>query len=343
MDSDHYHRGVVFVPNTDSHPTDVSAEASRKTLAAARKALEMLEKEWDVAQVASWADHVSQGKGRVVLCGMGKSGIIAQKLAATLASTGCPSFFMHPAEALHGDIGMVTADDTPLILSNSGETEEIIKLLPNFLRLGVSIAAITSGSTSRLAKAARWCFTYSLPEGEGCPFNIAPMASTTLQLVWGDLLASFRMIRSGFTLERFAEFHPAGSIGTKLLTSKDLIHKDFPGVLPEASFLEALDAMTRGKLGMTTVMKGDQLAGVISDGDIRRALAKSQSQGMNPLDLFAGEFMTPHPVTIPSTMMAVESARVMESRRITFLVTTDPDGKVDGILHIHDLLAAKVI
>ena len=331
------------MPNTDSHPIDASIDASRKALAAARKAIETLESEWDTTQVASWADYVSQGKGRVVLCGMGKSGIIAQKLAATLASTGCPSFFMHPAEALHGDIGMVTADDTPLILSNSGETEEIVKLLPNFLRLGVPIAAITSGSTSRLAKAARWCFTYSLPEGEGCPFNIAPMASTTLQLVWGDLLASFRMIRSGFTLERFAEFHPAGSIGAKLLTSKDLIHEDFPRVLPEASFLESLDAMTRGKLGMTTVMKGNELAGVISDGDIRRALAKSQTQGVNPLELSASEIMTPHPVSIPSSMMAIESARVMESRKITFLVTTNTEGKIQGVLHIHDLLAAKVI
>lgn len=149
---------------TDSS-TDPKVEASRKVLVAAGKAIEALQTLWDPEQVGSWASYVSRNQGRVVLCGMGKSGLVAQKICATLASTGCPSFFLHPAEALHGDLGMVTAEDTLLILSNSGETEEIIRLLPNLLRLGVPIAAITSNAESRLAKAARWCFTYSLPEG----------------------------------------------------------------------------------------------------------------------------------------------------------------------------------
>jgi arabinose-5-phosphate isomerase len=317
-------------------------EASRKVLVAANRAIEALQSLWDPLQVESWASHVSRNQGRVVLCGMGKSGLVAQKICATLASTGCPSFFLHPAEALHGDLGMVTAEDTLLILSNSGETEEIVRLLPNLLRLGVPIAAITSNTESRLAKAARWCFTYALPEGEGCPFNFAPMASTTLQLIWGDLLAAYRMVQSGFTLERFAEFHPAGNIGVKLLTTKEIMHTSYPVIPSSATILEALDAMTHGKLGMTTVMEGERLKGVISDGDIRRALEKAKLSASNPLELRADQIMTPKPISIPSSLLAIESARIMEARKITFLLVLDGE-QVQGVLHIHDLLAAKVI
>jgi arabinose-5-phosphate isomerase len=328
--------------STPSDALNVAAEASRKALRAARLGIEALESDANLSLVADWAVHVSQSKGRVVLCGMGKSGLVAQKIMATLASTGCPSFYLHPAEALHGDIGMVTAEDTMLILSNSGETEEVVRLLPNFLRLGVPIAAITSNGGSRLGRAARWCFTYAMPEGEGCPLNFAPMASTTLQIVWGDLLASYRMVHSGFTLERFAELHPAGNIGAKLLVNKDILHANFPWVGPEASIIEALDSMTHGKLGMTTVMAGSNLKGVISDGDIRRALEKAKQQNLNPLDMKAAEIMTLNPICISSETLAVESARIMESRKITFLVAID-EGEVKGVLHIHDLLSAKVI
>lgn len=335
-------------PNTQLPQKDMAQarEASHRVLQAARLGLDALEQQANLAQVADWAVHVSQSKGRVVLCGMGKSGLVAQKIMATLASTGCPSFYLHPAEALHGDIGMVTADDTMLILSNSGETEEVVKLLPNFLRLGVPIAAITSNGESRLGRAARWCFTYAMPEGEGCPLNFAPMASTTLQIVWGDILASCRMVHSGFTLEKFAELHPAGNIGARLLVTREILHEAYPNVGKDAGIIEALDAMTHGKLGMTTVMEGDQLCGVISDGDVRRALEKAQIQGINPLDLRASDIMTAKPITIPSSLLAVESARIMETRKITFLLVVDEeDGlqHVRGVLHIHDLLSAKVI
>lgn len=316
--------------------------AARHVLAATRQALEALEGSWDEAMVQSWTQHVTRSSGRLVLTGMGKSGLVGQKIAATLASTGCPSFFMHPAEALHGDLGMVMAEDTVLILSNSGETEEVIRLLPSLLRMDIPIGAITSRADSRLGQAARWCFTYSLPNGEGCPLNFAPMASTTLQLVWGDLLAAYHMVESGFTLDLFARFHPAGNLGARLLKVEEVMHEAVPRVAPDTDLVATLGVMTRGKLGMAAVMDGDRLAGVISDGDIRRALEKAQQAGSNPLDLGAGDIMNAHPVCVAPATLAAEAARAMESRKITFLVVKDGE-RPCGVVHIHDLFAAKVI
>jgi arabinose-5-phosphate isomerase len=317
-------------------------KAARHVLEATRMAIEALESTWDEALVRSWTRHVTQSKGRLVLSGMGKSGLVAQKISATLASTGCPSFYLHPADALHGDLGMVTAEDTMLILSNSGESEEVIRLLPSLIRLGVRIGAITSRPDSRLAQAADWCFTYAMPDGEGCPLNFAPMASTTLQLVWGDLLAAYHMVESGFTLEHFAQFHPAGNLGARLLKVKDLMHTEFPRVTPSTGLVEALGAMTQGKLGMTTVMEGDTLVGVISDGDIRRALQGAQQMRSNPLSLNARNIMTPNPICVGPASLAVETAKSMEARKITFVVVKD-GATPCGIIHIHDLFAAKVI
>jgi len=333
---------VVHEPGCKPAVTHDPAAAARQVLTSTRRALETLEGSWDEAQVRSWTEHLAQRQGRLVLTGIGKSGIIAQKIAATLASTGCPSFFLHPVDALHGDLGMVTAQDSVLILSNSGETEEIVKLIPNLARIGVSLAAITSRPTSRLGQAATWCFSYSLPEGEGCPLNFAPMASTTLQLIWGDLLAAFLMVRIGFTLESFARLHPAGNLGSRLLKAQDLMHTDFPRVAPEASLLEGLAAMTQGKLGMTTVMTGDQLQGIISDGDIRRALERAQASHTNPLELKVADIMSANPITLAPGTLAVEAASLLEARKITFVVILE-GGSPLGILHIHDLLAAKVI
>jgi arabinose-5-phosphate isomerase len=331
------------VPNPDSGSSFLSpSDALFKVLNAARGAIEALNGAWDPDQVSSWADHVVSRKGRVVLCGIGKSGLIAQKISATLASTGCPSFFMHPVEALHGDLGMVTCEDTILMLSNSGESDEILTLLPSLMRLGVRIAAITSRPESRLAQSASWRFTYALPEGEGCPLDFAPMASTTIQLIWGDMLAAYLMVRSGFTLEKFAQFHPAGNLGSKLLKSKDIMHREFPKIAQSASFSEVLAAMTKGRLGMATVVKDDRIQGVISDGDVRRAVEKAQVSKENPLDYLAADIMTRNPIVIPKELMAIEAAGIMESRKITFLVVEE-DGVPQGILHIHDLLATKVI
>ena len=323
-------------------PPLVSVQAASHVLSATRLALEALETSWDEALVKSWTAHVTRGEGRLVLSGMGKSGLVAQKIAATLASTGCPSFFLHPADALHGDLGMVMAEDTALILSNSGESEEILRLLPSLVRLGVKIGAITAHPESRLGQAADWCFTYALPEGEGCPLNFAPMASTTLQLVWGDLLAAYHMVESGFTLEHFAQFHPAGNLGARLLKVADLMHPDLPRVAPAADLVTVLATMTQGHLGMTTVMAAGRLLGVISDGDLRRALERAQRAKSNPLTLIASELMTSRPVSVDAGTLAVEAAHLMESRKITFVLVQDGDVPC-GILHIHDLLAAKVI
>jgi arabinose-5-phosphate isomerase len=280
--------------------------------------------------------------GRVVLTGMGKSGLIAQKIAATLASTGCPGFFLHPAEALHGDLGMVTSDDSILALSNSGESEEVVRLLPSLLRLGIPIAAITARPDSSLGQAADWTFSYRLPGGEGCPLDLAPMASTTLQLVWGDLLASSLMARKGFTRDLFALNHPGGSLGAKLVKVESLMHENWPVLGPDATFTQVLQVMTEGRLGMAGVLEGNGLAGVITDGDLRRALEKAEREGRNPLELTAQQIMTRTPATIGHQALALEAAGIMEARKITFLVVTR-QGIPCGVLHIHDLLAAKVL
>lgn len=317
-------------------------KAARHVLEATRMAIEALEASWDESLVRSWTRHVTQSKGRLVLSGMGKSGLVAQKIAATLASTGCPSFYLHPADALHGDLGMVMAEDTVLILSNSGESEEILRLLPSLIRLGVRIGAITAQPDSRLAQAADWCFTYTMPEGEGCPLNFAPMASTTLQLMWGDLLAAYHMVESGFTLEHFARFHPAGNLGARLLKVKELMHTDFPRVTPTTGLVEALGVMTEGKLGMTTVMEGETLVGVISEGDIRRALQGAERMRSTPWSLTARNIMTPNPICTSPEALAAETAKIMAARKITFVIVKDGD-TARGVVHVHDLFAAKVI
>ncbi|MBP1626179.1 MAG: D-arabinose 5-phosphate isomerase [Holophagaceae bacterium] len=337
----------MTMPTRDLTLDDSSLEQRRdaalQVVKAASNALAILQQSLDTRILESWTQHVLQSKGRVVLAGVGKSGLIARKISATLASTGCPSFFIHPGDALHGDLGMVTSHDTVLLLSNSGETEEVLRLLPSLLRMGVEIGAITAKASSRLGQAAKWCFSYQLPEGEGCPLDFAPMASTTLQLVWGDILAAHHMVSSGFTLEGFAAFHPGGALGAKLLKCSDLLHTNAPEVAPEATLIQALEAMTSGKLGMTMVVRDGRLEGVVSDGDIRRALERAEKASVNPLSLKAEDLMTRNPISVPSSMMAIEASRIFETRKITFLVATDPDGKPCGVLHVHDLLAAKVI
>jgi len=328
---------------SEASARELRREAALQVLQATSSAMDQLQETLDTQVVEAWTQHILQSKGRVVLSGVGKSGLIARKISATLASTGCPSLFIHPGDALHGDLGMITDEDTVLLLSNSGETEEVLRLLPSLLRLGVEVGAITSKSTSSLGQAAKWCFCYQLPQGEGCPLDFAPMASTTLQLIWGDLLAAYRMVASGFTRERFAEFHPGGTLGARLLKCSDLMHTDTPVIGPDATLIQALATMTSGKLGMTTVMREDQLLGVVSDGDIRRALERAEKSGINPLNLRAEDLMTRTPVSVPPTMMAIEASRIFETRKITFLVVKGAAGELCGVLHVHDLLAAKVI
>ncbi|MBI4912966.1 MAG: KpsF/GutQ family sugar-phosphate isomerase [Acidobacteria bacterium] len=311
-------------------------------LEAVQAALGTLREDFDPAFVEAWVAQILGLRGRVVLSGMGKSGLVAQKIAATLASTGTPSLFLHPAEALHGDLGMVTGDDGVLLLSNSGETEEILHLLPSLLRLGVPLGAITSRKDSTLGRSVAWCFTYRLPAGEGCPLDLAPMTSTTCQMVWGDLLASHLMVRRGFTPEHFAAFHPAGALGVKFLRTRDLMHRDWPRVTPETGLLGLLEAMSEGKLGMATVEGPDGVTGVVSDGDIRRGIQRLRSTNGNPLALTAADIMSTRPAVVEAESWAVEAAGMMEARKITFLVVREGERPV-GILHIHDLLQAKVL
>lgn len=324
-------------------PSSIQNAAGAGVIKAALAALTDLQGSWDAVKVGAWAEAMLALKGRLVLTGMGKSGLIAQKIAATFASTGTPSFFLHPAEALHGDLGMVTSEDAVLALSNSGESEEVVRILPSLLRLEVPIAALTSKPESSLGRAARWSFLYRMPEGEGCPLDLAPMASTTLQLIWGDLLAATLMERRGFSREGFALNHPAGSLGARLLKVEDLMHKEWPRIGPDAATTDVLEAITAGHLGMATVEEGGRLLGVISDGDIRRAFKAAERQGRNPLDLKGADFMSSNPITTKPDTMAVEAAARMEARKVTFLVVAGEEGTASGVLHIHDLLSHKVL
>ncbi len=281
-------------------------------------------------------------KGRVVVTGMGKSGLIGKKIAATLASTGTPALFLHPAEGIHGDLGMVMKGDVIIAISNSGETEEIVKLLPVFKRLAVPVIALTGGASSTLSKAAEVTIDVGVSE-EACPLGLAPTASTTAALAMGDAMAITLLEKRGFKEEDFACFHPGGSLGKRLLLRvEDIMHKgpEVPVVKAETSMREALFEITSKKMGVTTVVDGKgKLVGVITDGDLRRYLEKSD-------DLFsrsAGELAHGNPKIINKNSLAAEAVSIMEKHSITSLLTVDEKGRPDGIIHLHDLLKAGIV
>jgi len=279
-------------------------------------------------------DLLAACKGRVVTTGMGKSGIICRKLAATLASTGTPSFYLHPAEAIHGDLGMVLAGDVLLAASYSGETEELLRLLDYMKRQGIPIVAMTGNTSSTLSKNADVHLSVAV-DREACPNNLAPTASTTATLALGDALALALSVRKGFRPEDFAELHPGGKLGKKLARVRDLMHaaERIPVVDPEMDMKQVIFEMSRGRLGMTTVQQDGRLAGVISDGDLRRLLGLSG----NALEKNARDVMSSTPFTIGSEQLAAEGLRQMETKKITFLVVADAEGRVEGVLHLHDL------
>ena len=281
-------------------------------------------------------------KGRAVVTGMGKSGHIGNKIAATLASTGTPAFFVHPAEASHGDIGMITASDAVLALSNSGETAEIVTILPVIKRLGVPLIALTGRRDSTLGRAAAAVLDVSVP-AEACPHNLAPTTSTTATLAMGDALAVALLEARGFTPEDFARSHPAGSLGRKLLLHvADVMRvgEHLPKVAPTALLREGLLEMSRKTLGMTTVVDAqNKLLGVFTDGDLRRVLDRA-------LDLHSTVMqtvMTANPKRAHPRMLAAEAVRLMELHKITALPVVDDDGGVVGALNIHDLFRAGVM
>jgi arabinose-5-phosphate isomerase len=280
--------------------------------------------------------------GRVVTTGMGKSGFIAQKISATLASTGCPSLFLHPAEATHGDLGRIVKGDVLLAVSNSGDTGEILALVPWVKRLGSRVVALTGDARSPLAQAADVHLDVGV-SAEACPLGLAPTASTTAALAMGDALSMALVERRGFTVEDFAVLHPGGRLGKKLLRVEDLMHSgdDIPRVSPDTPMKDVLFEMTRKRLGLTTVTGEDgTLLGMISDGDLRRQMER---HGYSLLDLRAGECMTRNPVLVGRRELAVTALDLMEGRKITSLLVTDPGGRVEGVLHLHDLWKTEMI
>lgn len=281
-------------------------------------------------------------RGRVALTGMGKSGSVAQKIASTLASTGTPAFFLHPAEGGHGDLGMLVRGDVLLAVSNSGETDELIGLLPAIKRLDLKLIALVGDTASTLARLSDVAIDVSVAE-EACPTVLAPTASTTAALAMGDALAVALLEERAFTEQDFALLHPAGRLGRRLLWHvRDLMHvgEQLPVVAEEALMRDAISEISHKKLGMTAVVDGaGTLTGIITDGDLRRALQK----GVDLLQRRAKECMTANPKTVAAEALAATALELMERHAITALLVVDAAGRPEGVLHLHDLLKAGVV
>jgi len=315
--------------------------ARRSPLALARRVLEA-----EAEAIRALADRVGDSfaraldllagcRGKIVVTGVGKSGIICKKIAATLSSTGSPAVFLHAGDALHGDLGQLGRDDVVLAVSKSGETPEVLQMLNLIRRLGVPLVALCGAPGSRLAGNADCSLDVGVAE-EACPLGLAPTTSTAAALAMGDALAMALMERKGFRVEDFASFHPAGAIGKKLLRVGELMHRgaDVPRVLETTTMAEVIYEMSRKRLGVTAVTDaGGTLCGVISDGDLRRLLERTAE----PLGLPAGACMTRSPKTIAADALATAALARMEELRITSLVVVDADRRAQGVIHIHDL------
>jgi arabinose-5-phosphate isomerase len=284
-------------------------------------------------------------QNRIIVTGIGKSGLIARKIAATLRSTGTPAHYLHPADAVHGDLGMLARGDTVLALSYSGETEEILYLLPILKRLADKLIAFCGCATSTLAQASDIVLDTSV-DTEACPLNLAPTASTTVMLALGDALALEVSRRRGWKAEDFAELHPGGRLGKRLARVHDLMHSGeaLPQVSPTTPMPQVIYEMSRKKLGMTTVLAtGDnagKLLGMISDGDLRRLLERD---GPHALERTASEIMNPHPLTIDASAFASAALAQMEEKKITSLIVTNSSGHAQGVVHLHDLWTLQLI
>ena len=274
-------------------------------------------------------------RGRVIVTGIGKSGIICQKIAATFASTGTPAFFLHPAEAIHGDLGVLQADDVILALSYSGETEELLRLLEAIRRLGARLIAITGDCQSSLGKAANVALDCRVSE-EACPLNLVPTASTTAALALGDALAMTLLVAKGFKQEDFASLHPGGKLGRRLMRVEQLMHggDQAPIVRVDTQMLDVIYEMSSKGLGMSCVVDDSKrLVGIITDGDLRRHM----SNGTNIQSRVASEVMTRRPITVSPDTLAAEALHILETRKITSIVVVDAGSLVQGVVHLHDL------
>ena len=280
-------------------------------------------------------------RGRVIVTGMGKSGIICRKIAATLSSTGTPSYFLHPAEAIHGDLGAIREEDVVLALSHSGETEELVRLLESIRRIGAKLVAITGDCGSTLARAADVTLDCSIAE-EACPMNLAPTASTTAALALGDALAMTLLVRKGFREEDFASLHPGGKLGRRLIRVENVMHSGdaAPIVRLGTPMHDVFHVMSDKRLGMTCVVdEAGRLAGIFTDGDLRRLMIASA----DVLSLTAGDVMKKDPRTIRREMLAVEALKIMETHKITSVVVATDEGHVEGVVHLHDLWRTQMI
>jgi arabinose-5-phosphate isomerase len=280
-------------------------------------------------------------KGRVIVTGMGKSGLICRKIAATLSSTGTSAWFLHPAEAIHGDLGAIRDDDLVLAVSYSGETDELIRLLESIRRIGARLIAITGNPGSTLARAADVTLNCGIAK-EACPMNLVPTASTTAALAMGDALAMTLLVRKGFREEQFASLHPGGKIGRRLMRVEHVMHAGdaAPVVRTSTAMADVFHEMSSKRLGMTCVVDDrGRLAGVFTDGDLRRLFTR----GANVLALSAGDAMTAGPVTISRDVLAVEALKVMETHKITAVVVVGPEQQVEGVVHLHDLWRTQMV
>jgi arabinose-5-phosphate isomerase len=313
----------------------VSLETARRVLRIETEALQELQARLDSGFERA-VEVLLACKGRVVVTGMGKSGLIGRKIAATFSSTGTPSVFLHPAEALHGDLGMLQAGDAVVAVSYGGETEEIVALLATMKRLGLPLVTLTGNTRSTLAQASDVVLDTSVRE-EACSLNLAPTASTTAAMALGDALAIALLERRGFNHDDFAALHPGGRLGKKLLRVRELMHagEALPSVAPSAKMPDVIYEMSSKGLGMTTVVDAaGTLAGIITDGDLRRLMQKRSGA---VLELTAEECMSANPVTIASEEFASAALRLMEQRKITAVVVLDGARRVAGVVHLHDL------
>ena len=322
----------------------MSLETARKVLQTELEALQGLLKRLGGAEGKSFeqaVERVFACKGRVIVTGMGKSGIIGQKIAATFASTGTPAFFLHPAEAAHGDIGMLVKGDVLLAMSYGGETEEINQLLPTAKRLGIGVLALTGNKKSTLGQAADVVLDISV-EREACSLNLAPTASTAAMMAMGDALAIALLERRGFKEEDFARLHPGGRLGKQLQRVEVLMHTGdtLPCVSPVTPMPDVIYEMSRKGLGLAAVVEDSRkLVGVITDGDLRRLM---QTRKDEALHLTAGEAMSRAPVTLPKTELAATALRLMEERKITSILVVDDQHRLEGVLHLHDLWTTQL-
>jgi arabinose-5-phosphate isomerase len=319
----------------------VRVQKDHPAIAEAKRVLEV-----EAAAILGLIDHldntfvdvvelINANNGRVITMGLGKSGIICKKISATLASTGTPSFFLHPAEAIHGDLGMIVKGDVVLTVTNSGETEELVRLLPSIKRIGAEIVAITGNPSSTIAKGADYHLSAAISK-EACPLGLAPTASTTATLALGDALAMALLLRKGFKEEDFASLHPGGKLGKRFLRVRDLMHTgdQIPIVDVATPMHDAIYEMSKKGFGITAVAQGGRvLQGVISDGDLRRLLQRDEEI----LKKTAGDCMKRNPITIDGNELASVALQMLEQRKITSLFIADADRRVEGLIHLHDL------